>query len=99
MQKPSHTAKSFSKPALIMHFKDNVAVCLRELKPGEDVVISDDKRDFRLKIIDPVPLGHKVALDSIPSGSAVVKYGEIIGRATKTITQGQHVHVHNITDY
>jgi altronate dehydratase small subunit len=33
---------------------------------------------------------------AIGKGDDVVKYGEIIGRATADIAKGEHVHVHNI---
>jgi len=29
-------------------------------------------------------------------GEPVIKYGEVIGRATKDIGEGTHAHVHNI---
>ncbi len=32
----------------------------------------------------------------IPVGDGVIKYGEIIGRATCDIDVGDHVHVHNV---
>jgi len=49
-----------------------------------------------LDIVDPVPLGHKVALRDIGSGEPVIEYGEAIGLATADIRVGQHVHVHNL---
>ncbi len=42
-----------------------------------------------------VPFGHKVALRPIAAGEPVVKYGIAIGRATRDIAAGEHVHVHN----
>lgn len=44
---------------------------------------------------DPIPLGHKVALQDISEGDTVVKYGHDIGRAVQSIKMGHHVHVHN----
>jgi hypothetical protein len=32
----------------------------------------------------------------IGAGDSVVKYGEVIGRATSAIAAGRHVHVHNV---
>ncbi|MCV4933284.1 UxaA family hydrolase, partial [Escherichia coli] len=40
--------------------------------------------------------GHKIALRDIPAGSAVKRYGQIIGFATRDIRQGEHIHVHNL---
>lgn len=42
-----------------------------------------------------VPFGHKVALRPIAAGEPVIKYGIPIGRATRDIAAGEHVHVHN----
>ena len=43
-----------------------------------------------------IPAGHKLAIRDVPSGEIVRKYGQAIGRATKPIKIGEHVHVHNI---
>jgi (2R)-sulfolactate sulfo-lyase subunit alpha len=43
-----------------------------------------------------VPLGHKIALRDLPQGEQVIKYGIAIGRATRDIHAGEHVHVHNV---
>jgi len=82
-----------------MHPDDNVAVCLRALVAGEEVRVTIKEKTLALKVLEAVPLGHKVALSRIASGQAITKYGEIIGRATRGILMGQHVHSHNVTDY
>jgi altronate hydrolase len=46
-----------------------------------------------------VPAGHKYALRFIAAGDAVIKYGEIIGRATRDITEGEWVHTHNVRSH
>ncbi|MDY5014853.1 MAG: altronate dehydratase family protein [Eubacteriales bacterium] len=43
-----------------------------------------------------VPAGHKRALTDIPAGAPVVKYGFPIGRASRFIPRGAHVHTHNL---
>ena len=43
-----------------------------------------------------MPFGHKVAAADIACGGAIVKYGEVVGRATQEIARGDHVHVHNV---
>ena len=85
-------------PVMIMHAADNVAVCIRELKQGETLRAQQDNKDIKLKVKDPIPLGHKIALGNIDEGNPVVKYGEIIAKATRNIVRGQHVHIHNVTD-
>lgn len=37
-----------------------------------------------------------MAIKDIPKGGEIIKYGEIIGRATANIEPGEHVHVHNV---
>ena len=91
--------RSAIAPVIIMHAADNVAVCIRELKQGESLRIQQDNREIKLKVKDPIPLGHKIALGNIDGGNPVVKYGEIFGKATRNIVRGQHVHIHNVTDY
>jgi altronate dehydratase small subunit len=83
---------------MIMHHEDNVAVCIRELKEGEALTFQHNDKDIQLRIKAPIPLGHKIAIKAITSGKPIMKYGEIIGKATKDIASGQHVHVHNVTD-
>jgi (2R)-sulfolactate sulfo-lyase subunit alpha len=46
--------------------------------------------------MEEIPLGHKLALNEIKNGDAVIKYGHDIGRATAEIPKGRHVHVHNL---
>lgn len=46
-----------------------------------------------------IPAGHKYALVDIKKGEFVIKYGEIIGRATKDIKAGEWVHTHNVRSH
>lgn len=46
-----------------------------------------------------IPAGHKFALCNIAKGEFVVKYGEIIGRATENISKGEWVHTHNLRSH
>ncbi len=68
--------------------KDNVAVALKPLRPGELAA--------GVPIVEPIPVGHKLSLVAIPAGGDVVKYGEVIGIATAAIAPGHHVHVQNV---
>lgn len=43
------------------------------------------------------PVGHKIARFPIKKGNYIVKYGEIIGKATADIAEGEWVHSHNMT--
>ncbi|MBO4262586.1 MAG: altronate dehydratase, partial [Clostridia bacterium] len=46
-----------------------------------------------------IPAGHKFALEDIKEGHFVVKYGEVIGRATQDIKKGEWVHTHNLRSH
>lgn len=72
--------------------KDNVAVALEDLKPGDRVKVENKEIEIR----QDIPFGHKVAISDIEEGGEVIKYGEVIGVAKQTIKAGEHVHVHNL---
>jgi len=75
---------------------DNIAVATVELPAGAQREIDGQKIVLRAK----VDVGHKFAIQRIPSGSRVVKYGAPIGVATRDIDAGEYVHTHNMTsDY
>ncbi len=80
------------KAVLVISDRDNVATALESLQPGRTV----DVRGAALPITDPIPPGHKVALQPIPAGADVIKYGSPIGTALQAIAPGQHVHTHNV---
>ena len=45
-------------------------------------------------------LGPKIARVAVAAGQQVIKYGAPIGRASRAIAPGDHVHLHNlISDY
>ncbi|MDL2271715.1 altronate dehydratase family protein [Desulfovibrio sp. OttesenSCG-928-I05] len=71
---------------------DTVAVALEDLPAGYRARIG---ASGHLTLIDAVPFGHKVALEDIPAGGIITKYGAPIGHAVTPIARGQHVHVHN----
>jgi altronate hydrolase len=52
-----------------------------------------------LKENGEIPAGHKFALCDIKSGENIIKYGQIIGKATKDINQGEWVHTHNVKSH
>ncbi|MGV0879003.1 altronate dehydratase family protein [Martelella sp. FLE1502] len=69
---------------LRLHAEDNVGIALADLKPGE------------AGANEAIPRGHKMALEAIPQGAFVRKYGQIIGVATVDIAAGAHVHTQNL---
>ena len=86
----------FGRVAVVLHKGDNVATALMNLCRGCEVVVWRGGEEVRVVLLDDIPFGHKFALEDIPQGGYVVKYGEIIGRAIRPIKRGEHVHVHNV---
>ena len=82
--------------AIALRDADNVATALRELAAGERVVVGVRERTIAVCVRQLIPFGHKLALTEIPQGADILKYGEVIGRATQRIPAGTHAHVHNI---
>jgi len=84
----------------IVHDKaDTVGVAVVEdIAPGKELTgwIMETDETIKLKALDAVPLGHKIALRDIKTGDTVLKYGHDVGRAVADIGQGRHVHVHNL---
>lgn len=71
-----------------LHPTDNIALAIDAFAVGDDILgITATAR---------VPRGHKMALVAIPEGGEVVKYGQVIGFASKPIAAGDWVHEHNV---
>jgi (2R)-sulfolactate sulfo-lyase subunit alpha len=84
----------------IVHDKtDTVGVMVVEnASSGENLTgwIMETDETITVKALNPVPLGHKIALKDIQSGDTILKYGHDVGRAVSAIGKGHHVHVHNM---
>ncbi len=78
--------------------EDHVAVAVADLNPGEEVEVAvlEGGEPLLIRVLEPIPLGHKLALRPIREGEVVREYGEAIGRALQTIPAGAHVHTHNL---
>ncbi len=84
------------KRAIVIDKKDNVATVLENVNKGDIVISKIADEDLRVRSIDHIPKGHKIALKDIKKGEYIIKYGETIGIATVDIEKGQHVHVENV---
>lgn len=60
------------------------------------IINQKDNVGISLNGTQNIPAGHKYALRAIQSGEYIIKYGEIIGRATQDIAEGEWVHSHNL---
>ena len=63
------------------------------------IINPQDNVGVCLKENGSIPAGHKYALSDIKKGETVIKYGQIIGRATVDINKGEWVHTHNVKSH
>lgn len=86
------------KKALQIDGKDNVATATSDVGEGEvvETLSPDGEVIGRPEASEPVPFGHKIALVDLGRGEEVIKYGEVIGVASKEIAAGAWVHTHNV---
>ncbi|MDD6995416.1 MAG: altronate dehydratase family protein [Candidatus Borkfalkiaceae bacterium] len=66
----------------------------------KSVIINEkDNVGVSLEGSESIPAGHKFALKDIAAGEYIIKYGEIIGKATQNIKKGEWVHTHNVKSH
>jgi len=82
--------------AIVLNEEDNVATALADLEAGSSVELDAGGRRLTVKVAARIPFGHKFSLAHIAPGEVVIKYGEVIGKATADINAGDYVHVHNV---
>ncbi|RYL94937.1 D-galactarate dehydratase [Sporolactobacillus sp. THM7-4] len=85
-----------NKKALMLNRKDDIAVALSPLFPGDQVTVKNDTFCKQIDIKEAISFGHKFAVRPISKGEDILKYGEVIGMANSDIGEGCHVHVHNL---
>lgn len=83
---------------LVHDAKDDVGVAVVDIEAGTKCSgrILSNNQTVQAAAIEPVPLGHKIALRDFAVGDDVTKYDVVIGRVVKPIKAGQHVHVENL---
>ena len=84
---------------LVHETKDTVGVIVVEgIEAGQELTgwLMETDETLSVKALDPIPLGHKVALGDIADGDTIIKYSHDIGKAVADIGKGHHVHVHNV---
>ena len=84
---------------LVHEKKDSVGVIVVEgIKKGATLTgwIMENDKTITIKCLNPIPIGHKVALGDIKEGDTIIKYGHDIGKAVASIKKGGHVHVQNV---
>jgi hypothetical protein len=78
-----------TREPLVLHPADNVAILTARAPAGARPL------GLGAPLSGPVSSGHKIARSPIPEGGDIVKFGQIIGYATRPIEAGEHVHSHN----
>ena len=82
--------------AIVLNVIDNVATTVQELKAGQSAMVRLEREIQYVILQEDIPYGHKFALRFICQGEEILKYGEVMGRATADIQAGCHAHVQNI---
>ena len=82
--------------AIMIKEQDNVATALRDIEPKEEITMGMGEEAKPFIVQEFISYGHKFSVKDIALGENILKYGEVIGRATKEIRAGAHAHIHNI---
>ena len=74
-----------SAPHFVVHDKtDTVGVVVVEtVEPDTEMTgwVMETDETIKIKALDAIPIGHKVALLDIKNGETILKYGHSIGKA------------------
>ncbi len=84
---------------LVHEAGDGVGVVAVEgIKAGQDLTgwIMQEDQTVTIKVLNDIPIGHKIALKDFAVGDTVFKYGTDIGKVVASIKKGEHLHVHNV---
>ena len=62
---------------LIHETQDDVGVAVMDLEAGSEIGVSslEGQPAGSIKLVDNVPLGHKVALRDLPQDNQIIEYG------------------------
>jgi galactarate dehydratase len=71
---------------------DNVAIVANPTGLKRGAIVLDG-----VELIEDVPMGHKVALQTLQEGDAVIRYNQVIGYANRTIEKGSWINESNIS--
>ena len=77
---------------IITNTSDNVAIVANSKGLSKGTMILST-----IELQEDIPMGHKVALEDLQTGQAVIRYGQIIGFASKLIRKGNWVNETNLT--
>lgn len=77
---------------LQLHADDNCWIAVRPLAAGQRVTAGGQT----ICVTEPIGQGHKLASRPIAAGTPILKFGQIIGFATRAVDAGSHLHSHNL---
>jgi altronate dehydratase small subunit len=81
--------------AIVLNPADNVATLLDPGRSGEPCTLQGEATG-QVILLQDVPFGHKICITDTRQSDNVLKYGQVIGRASQALRVGEHTHVHNI---
>lgn len=85
------------KRAMRINPDDNTATALNDIEAGETIsLVSKSGPVGEMTASQAVPFGHKLAVVDVKNGEKILKYGEVIGLATRPIGKGEYIHTHNV---
>ena len=67
--------------------QDNVAIAVNEIKAGTEVMEG-------IVAAQDIPQAHKIALEDIKKGGAIIRYGVVLGYALEDIPKGSWINEH-----
>ena len=83
--------------AIVLDRRDNVATLIDPGPAGEACALQGEgEGTASLSLLQDIPFGHKVCVRDTAKGADVVKYGQVIGKASAQLRVGEHVHIHNV---
>lgn len=87
-------------PDFLVHEAADVVgvVVVEGLKANQEITgwVMKEDETVTIKILNDIPIGHKVALQDLAEGETVIKYNTDIGKVVAPIKKGEHLHVHNV---
>ena len=78
--------------AILLDPADDVAIARVPIARGQ--TIAPGGVDILAR--EDIPAGHKICVRCIDAGQTVLRYGQPIGRSSRSIGAGEHVHSHNL---
>lgn len=87
-----------SKKAIQIDAKDNVATATSVIEAGDEVEVLSPEGEvvLRTKPVERIIFGHKLALKDFKVDDEIIKYGQVIGVASKEVKVGEWLHTHNV---